>query len=408
MAEQDKQLPKPPTTQGVSREELGKSLRALKLSQLKLPTAVSNIGRRSATTEFRFSKLQLYGKGSLAYSSMQKGIKYFMQSEFGYVPYVSLDKKGDRVVVLADPICKHDRRKTLLEEFLKEHTDPIFLHICHDTAQVLSELGFFVNQFGVETIIDLQQFDLVGNKKQQLRQARNKGEKDGLTVVEVQAVDDKRLKELKKVSNDWLKSSVVNTGELRFIVRPIVYVDEWDVRKFVALKDDQIVGFVFFDPMYEEGQVIGYLANQLRSNLDRSYSVADFIILKAIEQFKAEGKRELSLGLSPLYKVGDAEDFRHSRLLAEHFKYCFDNANFLYNFRNLAGHKRKYRPELLGAREEKVYCAMKTTFSLLKMFSVYQVLGINPLTQTISHIKKKLLEILKSVIHSVAVVVPKY
>jgi hypothetical protein len=85
-----------------------------------------------------------------------------------------------------------------------------------------------------------------------------------------------------------------------------------------------------------------------------------------MEKFKTEGKRELSLGLSPLSKVDDSE-FKHSKLLEANFKYAYENANFLYNFKNLAQHKLKYRPGSAGAREEKVYRAMKTEFVLIKL-----------------------------------------
>lgn len=367
-------------------ELLGLQLTKIKRAQEQLPTAIRNLGNRSETTKFRFSHLQLYGKGSLAYSSLQQGIKYFMHSELGYIAYVPLDNKNESVVVLADPICKQAEKKTLLEEFIAEVSEPIFIHISHDTAEVLHDMGFFVNQLGVETILDIQTFDLVGNKKQQLRSARNGAQKDNLSVIEVLSVDNEKLKELKNISDEWMKDCVVSSRELQFLVRPIVYVDEQDVRKFVALKDDKIVGFVFFDPMYEEGKVIGYIANHLRSNLDRSYSVTDFIILQALEQFKQEGKRDMSLGLSPLAKVSDTDDFRHSKIIKEHFRYCFEKGNFLYNFQNLARHKGKYRPDMPGAREERVYCAMKTAFPLLKLYGIYRVLGFSPVSQTIEHI----------------------
>jgi hypothetical protein len=103
-----------------------------------------------------------------------------------------------------------------------------------------------------------------------------------------------------------------------------------------------------------------------------------------MEKFKTEGKRELSLGLSPLAKVDDTGEFKHSKLLTAHFQYAFEKANYLYNFKNLAQHKLKYRPGMRGAREEKVYCAMKTRFFLIRLNSVYKVLGLKPLPRAIA------------------------
>ncbi len=373
----------------------GNDLESLKAKQEALPSAVAHAGQQTATQGFRMEQLHIHGSGSLAYSALQEGLKYF-NHELGFVAFKQLDDAPGSVVVLSDPICSKENRKAFLEAFLKAKNDPIFLHITHETAELLNEKGFSVNELGVETFIELQDFNLVGNKKQQLRNARNGGKNDRLQVVEVEQMNDEMLNALKKISDDWMQEKVAGASEMRFIVRPMVYVDEVDVRKFVAIKDGEIVGFVVFDPMYEEGKVIGYIANQLRSNLNRTYSVVDYIVIEAIEKFKSEGKRLLSLGLSPFAKVGDSNEFRHSKLLTAHFKYAYEKANFLYNFKNLARHKSLYRPELPGAREEKVYCSMKTRFLLVRMIDVYHVLGLHPFRQTISHLKSQFSSWLKS------------
>jgi len=362
---------------------LGNTLKSLKVSQERLQTAVK--AAKSETAAFRYGKLKLHGLGSLAYSSLQRGMLYFMREDLGYLCYVPLSDGPDSVLVLADPICAPASMRQLLTEFLTVKRDPVFIHISHDTAAVLNELGFHVNELGVETFIEIQKFDLVGNKKQQLRNARNGARKDGLTVVEVNAVDNMMIKALREISDSWMKEKVAGSSEMQLLVRPLVYVDEVDVRKFVALKDGEIVGFVIFDPMYEEGEVVGYIANQLRSNFERTYSVVDFIILEALDVFKAEGKREISLGLSPMYKVDDSGEFKHSKLLKSYFQYSFEKANYVYNFKSLARHKSLYRPELPGAREEKVYCAMHERFMLTRMLDVVHTLGLHPIRQALRH-----------------------
>lgn len=361
---------------------------AMTTSQEALQTAVKTLQTGSKTTAFRIDKLKQYGRGSLAYSSLQAGMQYYMNDQLGYCAYVPLSDSEDSVCVLADPICSKENLRAFLDAFLLEKKDPIFLHASHDTAEILNERGFSVNELGVETIIEIQKFTLSGNKRQALRQARNNAKRDNLVCREVLSSDPEMRKAFRKISEEWMKHKVMNDSEMQFIVRPIVYVDEIDVRKFVALKGDTVVGFIIFDPIYENGKVKGYIANHLRSNLDRSYSVVDFILLEALDIFKAEGKEELSLGLSPLAKVDDSEEFRHSKLLTTHFKYSFEKANFLYNFKNLYRHKSKYRPELPGAHEEKVYCCMKTRFLLVRIYDVYNVLGFHPIKQIISHFGK--------------------
>ncbi len=371
----------------LTRNPLSKTLMTMKVKQESFQSSVKSSKAQSATGKFRLDQLQQHGKGSLAYSSLQNGMQYFMHPEYGYLAFVPLTDGYGSVCVLSDPICSFSNLRPFLEAFLKERSDPIFLHITRETATILAEMNFCVNELGTETFIDIQQFTLVGNKKQQLRQARNNARKDNIKVREISSVDDALFKAFKVIGDDWMKQKVISDNEMQFIVRPIVYVDEVDVRRFVAVKDDEIVGFVIFDPMYENGEVVGYIANHLRSVLERSYSVVDYIILEAMEIFKKEGKRELSLGLSPLAQVNDTDEFKHSKLLKSYFRYAFEKANFLYNFKNLHRHKSKYRPELPGAREEKVYCAMHTRFLLVRLYAVVKVLGMNPVKQTMSHMR---------------------
>ncbi len=372
----------------LDKKALTSQNQSMTTKQEALQTSVKSLNNGTQTAAFRIDQLKQFGRGSLAYSSLQAGLQYFMDDELGYCAYTPLTDSADSVCVLADPICSKESLPAFLDAFLKDKKDPIFLHASKDTATALNDRGFCVNELGVETFIDVQNFTLTGNKKQALRQARNNAKKDNLTCVEVLSSDAEMRQAFRKISEDWMKQKVMSDSEMQFIVRPIVYVDEIDVRKFVAIKDKEIVGFVIFDPMYADGEVMGYIANHLRSNLDRSYSVVDFILLEALDIFKAEGKKEISLGLSPLAKVNDTEEFHHSKLLSAHFKYSFEKANFLYNFKNLYRHKSKYRPEMPGAREEKVYCCMKTRFLLVRIYNVYSVLGFHPIKQIISHMGK--------------------
>ena len=373
----------------ITRNGLGKTLTSIKCSQESLQTALKLTGNRTLTSKFRFASLKQYGKGSLAYSSLQSGMQYFMREDLGYIAYVPLSADPHSVCVLADPICADSNLEQLIDQFLQEKNDPIFLHASHETGRILNARGFCANELGVETIIDLDTFTLSGNKRQGLRQARNNAKRDGIQIIEIKTVDEYLFKAFKKVSDAWLKEKVVNNTDMQFIVRPIVYVDEVDVRKFVAVLENKICGFVIFDPMYQNGEVVGYIANQLRSNLERSYSLVDVIILDAMDKFKSEGKKFLSLGLSPLAKVDDNDEFNHSKLLKAHFQYSFEKANYLYNFKNLARHKSKYRPEMPGTREVKVYCVLKTRFLLSRMHEVYHVLGMSPVRQTVNHLKQK-------------------
>ncbi len=253
----------------LTRRKLSETLRAMKLEQEDLQTALKKIDRLSASACFRISEMQRHGSNSLAYSSLQEGLKYYMHEELGYLAYVCLGDSPDSVLVLADPICNDSKKEELIDAFLRLRSDPVFLHITKGTAEILSARGFSVNELGVETIVEIQKFELSGNKKQQLRAARNRAERDGIKVREVQQADDALIHEFRKVSDGWLKQKVAGDSQMKLVVRPMIYVDELDVRRFVAIKDHELIAFVVFDPIYENGKVKGYLANQCEAATKR-------------------------------------------------------------------------------------------------------------------------------------------
>ncbi len=364
----------------------------LKASQESLHSARKALEGCTTTMGFRIEHLRHHGRGSLAFSALQEGLEYYMHPEYGFIAYKPLHDGPQSVLVLSDPICKRENTKLLIDEFMKVKSDPVFLHISHEVAEIVAQYDYCVNEVGVETVIDIQEFDLVGGKKQQLRNARNGGKKDNLEIKEVDSIDNTTLSKLRKISSDWIKEKTISNNEMQFIVRPIVYVDEIDVRRFVAIKDGEIVGFVIFDPMYENGEIVGYIAQHLRSIHKSTYSVVDCIVVHALEIFKTEGKLAMSMGFSPLARVDDQGEFKYSKLLKAYFQYAYEKANYLYNFKNLAQHKKQYRPGMKGAHEDKVYCAMRTRFLLPRIYDVFSTLGFRPISQMINHYSQKINE----------------
>jgi phosphatidylglycerol lysyltransferase len=321
--------------------------------------------------------LREYGGSSLSYSSLQEGIDVFLGPAYGYIAYSPVKIDFERPLCLADPICAEEDLERLIEMFMQEQKAPVFLHITKKTAEVLSKLGFMINEIGVETIIDVQTFNLVGGGKEFLRSQMNRAAKDGLVIKE-QSCSEVPRQLLEEISAEW-KTRKVNTEDLAFLVRPAIFDDESDVRKFFAYKDDQLVGFNFFDPIYRDGQIIGYLDNTHRNFGRFSYSIPDCINIEAIRQFKMEGKEILSLGFSALHALNDSGEFRYSGSLKKTLKYFYEHANFLYDFKGAAFHKSRYRPGTEGCEDIKIYLACQSPVPVLHTDKVFKKCGINPI-----------------------------
>jgi lysylphosphatidylglycerol synthetase-like protein (DUF2156 family) len=335
----------------------------------------SLVSLESAQATGLLQLLRRYGSNSLAYSSLQSGMSHFLQAN-GYIAFVPLDRSEQEPLCLADPICSQDDMEQLLDQFISTHSYPIFVYIRKPTATILSEKGFLVNEIGTEVVIDLEQFSLSGGDKAFLRSQRNRAVKDGIFVRE-KPCGEVGAEVLAKLSNDWMHKKVVSCNELSFLVRPAIYTDEVDVRKFFAYREQRLVGFGAFDPIYRDGAVISYLANTLRAADEVGYSVRDLIILEALKVFKEQGKETLSLGYLPLHKVEDGEEFKHSRALKWIFRNVYEHANFIYEFKDLAFHKSRYRPGTPGCNEFKIYCAYKEPARLHLLLSILERCGIN-------------------------------
>ncbi|HEY9756565.1 MAG TPA: DUF2156 domain-containing protein [Oculatellaceae cyanobacterium] len=332
----------------------------------------------SVQTAERMKYLRLYGTNSLAYSSFQVGMKSYGELGCGYIAFVPIGKETP--LCLADPICENSNVEHLLKAFVCRYDYPIFIGVSKPVATVLSGMGFLVNEIGMENIINLRQFALSGGDKAFLRSQKNRAAKDGLVVKEMSCLEA-GLERMHSVSDEWMRSKVVSSKEMSFIVRPVVYADEPDVRKLFAFRQDELVGFGVFDPMYRDGAVIGYLANALRFVGKQHYSVADTIIMEGIRLFKQEQREILSLGFLPLYKVEDGEEFSHSVLLEWIFRYLYEHANTLYEFKDLAFHKNRYRPGTAGCNAIKVYCAYKRPIRFHLLPSIFAAFGVSFIDQ---------------------------
>ena len=90
----------------------------------------------------RFRKFQDWGDFTLAYSTLQAGLKYF-ETEDGYLAY---DTKWGINFVLADPVAPPSEHGALLDAYLNRFPNSYFCEISRSTAENLSDRGFYVNE----------------------------------------------------------------------------------------------------------------------------------------------------------------------------------------------------------------------------------------------------------------------
>jgi hypothetical protein len=95
------------------------------------------------------------------------------------------------------------------------------------------------------------------------------------------------------------------------------------VRKFFAFaRDGKLVAFSFFDPIYQDGQVVGYSTSFKRRLPESDPFICTAILQSAIDTFRQEGRKWLHLGLSPMADIED-KDFKHSAFITLNFVYAY-------------------------------------------------------------------------------------
>lgn len=251
-------------------------------------------------------------------------------------------------VVLADPICPEDKRAEAIKEFVafcvSQDWEPLFYCSHVSNRQNYEDGGLLTFKVGEDARLPVNEFKLEGGKFQNLRTARNKARKGGLQFqwYDAKPHPDHGLEaQLLVLSNDWLSRK--KGGEMTFDLGSfdIAMIREHGVA-IVRNPEGRIETFATWFP-YNQGK--GYCLDLMRGRAD-ARDVMDFLIVEAIDHFKALGVEEVSLGNAPLANVKAEEGLENRGERA--VKFLFDNFNQLYGYKSLFDFKRKYHPDWHG------------------------------------------------------------
>ena len=307
-----------------------------------------------------------HGSQSSAYFTVQAGLTHHFVNDgcFSYAPVRT--PFGTINLSCTNPLVPQQAFEQTLVQAQQLPGTPVLLGVTAEVAKAAARLGWTVNHMGMEHAIDLRTFDLAGKEKKQLRHAANLSRRLPVTVVEhthVPHIPDS----VDSISEAWRQTKRIQARELRLLTRPPVFKAEWGVRKFYCHHaDGRLLGFIFFDHWFENGTISGYCANILRSDPEwAKHPVLDYTLLHAIDIFRKEGIRRLSLGIAPLDQLRPCPN--QSAMLFRVGQLMHRYGNRFYAFQALAYHKSRYR----GNLEPWYVCtpsknALKVTWGVLK------------------------------------------
>ncbi|TNE77520.1 MAG: DUF2156 domain-containing protein [Gammaproteobacteria bacterium] len=308
----------------------------------------------------RVSYLKKYGVHSQSFSTLQPGMQYFDLPGIGYVAYM---RKWGGTFVLSDPVCSPENFPVILEHFHNRFPNASYIQVSKSVVDFLHlRFGLYGTQFGSESRIDLSKWSLSGKKKQILRTALNQAEKNNITVKERFSDDHTR-----EISEAWIRTRKCKSNEIRFLIRPMEMEYRENERHFYAYQDGKAVGFIYFDPIYRNNEIISYVPNISRANADFRQGIFYTLMAHAMDVFKAEGVPFVDLGLIPL-SLDKTPEHQESRLLKRLLHTVYEKGNFLYNFKGLEFTKSRFRGDNF-----KTYCCHRRSIPALEFLAMFKL-----------------------------------
>jgi len=275
------------------------------------------------------------------------GDKALFRADLDSPEFIAYRTAGKFLVVYSDPVCAPGRERGLLEAFLRHAGDddrevllyqltPALLPVAHD-------FGFTFFKLGEEAIVDLERFDLKGNKAKSWRHAINAVERLGGTfvIVDGEALDS-RLPELRRVSDEWLSGKGV--AEKGFSIGRF---DEAYLRRFPCALVLDASGSVAAFANVLDGPRGEELTVDLMRYVDADgehglHGAMDYLFLKLMLHGKERGFARFNLEMAPLAAVGELRWARPIERLAHRFSRY---GEAWYNYQGLRRFKEKFDPD---------------------------------------------------------------
>jgi phosphatidylglycerol lysyltransferase len=266
------------------------------------------------------------------------GDKQFLFSEEGdaFIMY----QRGSRSwVALGDPVGNAERFEKLAWRFVelcdKHGGRPVFYEVSDSQLPLYLDLGLSLVKLGEEARVPLAEFTLEGPRRAEQRQAKRKGEREGLSFRILQPAEvSAHIEKLRLISDDWLIAKTAS--EKGFSVGNFEpdYLSRFPVA--IAEKGGEIVAFANLWRSAHEVSV-----DLMRYTSTAPKGVMDYLFVEMMLWARTSGYHWFNLGMAPLSGLEKhplAPLWHKLGLLVHRYGEPF------YNFDGLRRYKEKYDP----------------------------------------------------------------
>lgn len=270
----------------------------------------------------------------------QMGDKSLMFSADGRA-FIMYGRQGRSWIALGDPVGDRVAWPELVWHFIETARGAggraVFYQVAPGNLSLYADSGLTAFKLGEEAIVRLDDFELKGSKRANLRHAFNKGQREGLTleIIPVEAVPG-HMAELRAISDEWLAAH--NVREKRFSLGAFdpAYLAQQAVA--VLRKEGKAVAFasLMLTGLKEEASV-----DLMRFGAGAPTGSMDYLFICLLQHFKEQGYPRFSLGMAPLAGLPESSAaslwYRVGRTVFEH-------GDRFYNFTGLHSFKSKFQP----------------------------------------------------------------
>jgi len=276
-----------------------------------MPEATAATARALTTTTLshaeRLALLRRDGDFAQAGATTQAGLRFVDVRVGDAAAYAAYTTALERVIVLGEPVGDQALHGEVVRRVLQLDAGAVFFQVRPSLVAIGTALGLRATPIGVEPHVDVATFSLRGRRRQNIRTARRRAAADGIVVDEV--FDDAAFSALAHPAQRWEQSR--RRRRLRFLVPPLGHHLPQLTRTFVASRAGEALGFVTFDALCRDSQLVGYTPSVSRASTSFRQGLWYVVMSEALARFADEGVATVNLGLVPLAKAAlDADDAR--------------------------------------------------------------------------------------------------
>jgi phosphatidylglycerol lysyltransferase len=272
------------------------------LAALRLYRATST--GRTVGDELHFRELlRAGGGGTLGFMGTWPGnVYWFSEENDAAVAYRVINGIA---ITLSDPVCRPERAELTIIEFIgfcdANGWVPVFYSVHDEFLPVFDSLGWQTVSVGEETLMHPQTFDMQGKPWQKVRQAHNRGLKEGITTVWTSWDDLPPLQQtqIAAISEQWVAEKEL--PEMGFTLGGMDELKDPDVRLLLAFDPAGVLQAVTsWMPSWRDGRVVAYTIDFMRRADVSIPGIMEFVIASAALRMREDGVEVLSLSGAPL------------------------------------------------------------------------------------------------------------